>query len=310
MDTTSPLRGEPRAAGGRLRALARPVGDFAVEIRGVDVRELGPADGAELRDVVYERKLVVLRGQAIDERAHIAFARVLGEPQIYFQKNYHHPDHPEIFVSSNVPMNGKKVGVANTGAYWHTDYQFFPQPLPLTTVRPIGIPTSGRGTYFVDMQRAYEELPQDLRALVDGRRAIHEAKWRYKIQPSDVDRSITEILEEFGAETPTVTHPAVMTHPVTGRKCLYVSRGFTVGLEGLDPAASRAALQRLFAHTERPERAHAHPWSEGDLLVWDNRQLVHMAKGGAPGEPSVSHRVGVYDGVPFCADEPEGRLLA
>ncbi len=285
-------------------------GALAAEIRGLEPAGLD-ADGAQaIRDLVYQHKLVVFRGLELSDEAYIAFAKQLGEPQIYFQHNYHHPRHPEIFVSSNVPMDGKKVGVAGTGAYWHSDYQFFPEPLPLTMVAPRQVPSGSRGTCYVDMHAVLEQLPPHLARLVQDRRAIHEAKWRYKVQPCDVDKSITQLLEEFGALTPPVTHPMVMTHPVSGRKCLYVSRGFTVGIEGLSIEEGRAALCELFDFIEREEHVHCHPWAVGDVLLWDNRQLIHMARGGAAGEPSVSYRIGVYDGLAFCADEPCGRLLA
>ena len=281
---------------------------LGTEIHGLDPERFDAEQAAALRALVYEHKVLVMRGLALDDEAYIAFARALGEPQIYFQENYHHPQHPEIFVSSNVPMDGKKVGVAGTGAYWHTDYQFFPEPLPMTMVAPRAIPSGSRGTCYVDMEHALERLPADLSRRIEGKRALHEAKWRYKVQPCDVDKSITQLLDEFGALTPTVSHPIVMTHPVNGRRLLYVSRGFTVGIEGMSHEEGKALLAELFDEVEREEFVFTHPWTIGDVLLWDNRQVIHMARGGAPDEPSVSYRIGVYDGLSFCADEPRGRL--
>lgn len=276
----------------------------------LDLRRIDAPTAAALRALVHEHKLVTFPAQPLTPTEHIAFARALGEPQIYFQPNYHHPDHPEIFVSSNIPHDGKKVGVAGTGRYWHTDYQFFPEPLSFTTVLPRVVPSGRRSTCFIDMERVLQRLPDSLRPFVDGTRARHEAKWRYKIQPCDVDKSITEILEEFGAITPAVTHPTVITHPANGRKLLYVSRGFTVGIEGLSHEASRAALDALITFIERDEHVHAEPWTESRMLLWDNRQLLHMAAGGTRTEQAESHRIGIYDGLPFYADEPRGRLAS
>lgn len=291
------------------RAGASPPARMGLPIEGLDVARLDPAGAARLREQVYANKLVVLRGLELSDADYIALARKLGEPQIYFQPNYHHPDHPEIFVSANVPIEGRKVGVAGTGRYWHSDYQFFDEPLPLTMVAPRLIPSGNRGTAFVDMEAAYANLPADLRRFTDGTTAIHEAKWRYKVQASDIDKSITEILEEFGAQTPAVRHPTVITHPVTGRKLLYVSRGFTVGIEGLAHEEGRAALAALFAYVERPEHVHLQPWAKGDILLWDNRQVIHMSSGQLHGSPSISYRIGVYDGLPFYA-EKNGRNVA
>ncbi len=291
-----------------LESRPTPNGSLGVEVLDFDVRETDAETAAEIRALVHGEKLVVFHGQELSTTEYIAFAAALGQPQIYFQENYHHPDHPEIFVSSNRPLNGEKVGVAGTGRYWHSDYQFFEEPLPMTMVSPQQVPSGRRGTNYIDMEAVNAALPEGLRALAEGTRAVHEAKWRYKITPEDVDKSITEILEEFGALTPTVTHPTVITHPATGARCLYVSRGFTVGLAELERNESLRVIGELFDFIERDEHVHFQPWELGDILLWDNRQVVHRASETPPGEPSVSYRIGVYDGLPFYADEARGRL--
>jgi taurine dioxygenase len=273
---------------------------------GLDGRHVEPTTADALRALVWEHQLVVIRGQTLDDEQLLGFARTVGEPQIYFGSNYHHPKHPQIFVSSNVPMEGQKVGVANTGAFWHSDYQFFSHPLPMTMVTPRRVPSGSRGTLFIDMAMVYERLPSGLRNWVDRTRAIHEVKWRYKIQASDIDKSITQILQEFGADTPPMTHPTAITHPINGRRSVYVSRGFTVGLVDHSIEQSHRLLAELMAFVEREEHVHCQLWSLGDCLLWDNRQLIHMARGGTPGEPSTSYRVGVHDGRPFNGDEPQG----
>lgn len=274
-------------------------GRFGAEIREVDGRELAPEDATRLLDLVYQHKLVVFRGQRMSTREYIAFARLFGTPQVYFQPHYHHPEHPEIFVSSNVKVDGRKIGVSGTGRYWHTDYQFFLEPLPLTMLSPQQLPNSHRETFYIDMQRVYEELPDALRAWADDARGVHEAKWRYKVQEWDIDKSITEILAEFGAETPTVTHPAVIEHPVTRTKSLYVSEGFTVGFEGMPYEDAKARLRELVDFSQQENRIHRHEWREGDIVLWDNRPLIHKASTVPAGQPSVSYRIGVYDGRPF-----------
>ncbi len=99
---------------------------IGAEIHGLDVTQLTPESPEidVIRDAIYRHKLLVIRGQKLDENSYIAFTRKVGTPQIYFQSNYHHPDHPEIFVSSNIKESGRKVGVARTGNYWHTDCSF------------------------------------------------------------------------------------------------------------------------------------------------------------------------------------------
>jgi taurine dioxygenase len=209
-----------------------------------------------------------------------------------------------------VPENGKKVGVAGTGQYWHTDYQFQPQPLPLTLVYPQVLPASKRETYYIDMSRVYERLPADLRAQVDGRQAVQEAKWRYKVTAEDIDRALVDILKWVEELAPAVTHPAVIVHPLTGQRSLYVSSGFTTAIAGLSHEENAALLDRLFDFIERPEHVHTHRWRDGDILFWDNRTLLHRASVTPKGEYSSSYRIGVYDDLPFYvglepAPEPE-----
>jgi taurine dioxygenase len=230
---------------------------------------------------------------------YIAFARRLGTPQIYFQDNYHHPGHPEIFVSSNVLENGKKVGVAGTGRYWHTDCAFQREPLSWTMLYPQILPQSVRETYYIDMCQVYQNLPAELKQQVDDARMLHEAKWRYKVQACDIDRAIIDILKDFEKKAPSVTHPAVIVHPVTYQRALYISEGFTTQVVGINPELSQQLLSALLAFVQRDEHIYTHTWQAGDILLWDNRVLLHKAGGCPEGESSVSHRIGVYDGLPF-----------
>ena len=269
------------------------------EIRDIEAISITDKQVAAIRQSVYDHKLVILRNQAMTSEQYVAFARKLGTPQIYFQDNYHHPDHPEIFVSSNVLEQGKKVGVAGTGRYWHTDCAFQPEPLSWTMLYPQVLPKSVRETYYIDMCQVYEDLPADLKQQVEERSLVHEAKWRYKVQAWDIDRAIIDILNDFEKKAPPSTHPAVITHPVTYQRALYASEGFTTRVLGLEPAVSQQLLADLLAFVERTEHIHTHIWQEGDILLWDNRVLLHKAGACPEGESSVSHRIGVYDGLPF-----------
>lgn len=274
-------------------------GSIGAEIRDYDARRMTADDAARIRDLVYRHKLVVLRGQSVTETEYIQWARTLGRPQIYFQQNYHHPDHPEIFVSTNILKDGKKIGVSGTGKYWHTDCSFQPEPLSFTTLSPRIFPKSVRQTYYIDMEMVYQKLPAHLRQFVDSHNAVHEAKWRYKVRPEDVDKSITELLNEFEKSAPPVVHPAVIVHPVTGNRILYINEGFTTRFEGMSLEDSRPILQELFAFIERPEHIYAHIYEDGDLIVWDNRPLVHKSSGVPNGEKNLNYRIGVYDDLPF-----------
>ena len=276
-----------------------PTSCIGAVVTDLDASQLDATQIQALKRTVYQYKLLVLRNQSLDDVQYLEFASKLGTPQIYLQSNYHHPQHPEIFVSSNVLENGQKVGVAGTGQYWHTDYQFDERPLSTTLVYPKILPTSKRETYYIDMARVYATLPAELASYVAGKRAIHEAKWRYKISAKDIDRALIDILREVENTAPAVTHPAVIEHPVTGERSLYVSRGFTTGIQGLGERESARVLTALFEFIERDEHVHTHTWQEGDILYWDNRALLHRASRAPRGEPCRSYRIGVYDDLPF-----------
>lgn len=277
-------------------------GKIGAEVIGWDVRDF-TKDSPEmetLRQLIYRNKVVVIRDQHdLDEQQYVDFAHAIGRPQVYFQQNYHHPDYPEIFVSNNLNEDGKKFGVSGTGRYWHTDCSFEKHPLSFTMVRPLIFPKSARETSYIDMARVYRELSDELRAYVDGAKAVQEAWPRYKVQECDIDRSITELIENFKAECPPMSHPAIIQHPVTGEEILYISSGFTSKLEGLSFEENERVMKALFEFVEQPKFIHTHFWEEGDLLIWDNRSLIHKGSKAKAGEVSRMYRIGVYDNLPF-----------
>ena len=276
-----------------------PLEQIGFEILDLNAASISDAEVNQVKRLVYEHKLVIFRNQAMTSEQYVGFARKLGTPQIYFQPNYHHPNYPEIFVSSNVLEDGKKVGVAGTGRYWHTDCAFQPEPLSWTMLYPQVLPQSVRETYYIDMHQVYQRLPSDLKQQVGDKFMVHEAKWRYKVQAWDIDRAVIDILNDFEKQAPPVTHPAVITHPATHKQALYVNEGFTTQVVGLEAAEGKRVLSDLFAFIQQDEHIYTHIWQEGDILLWDNRVLLHKAGECPKGESSVSHRIGVYDGLPF-----------
>jgi taurine dioxygenase len=277
----------------------QPRSDLGVEVAGFKIQQASAQLGSELVSLVHKHKLVVIRDQDFDEQAYVTFARLLGRPQVYLQANYHHPDFPEIFVSSSVQRDGQKFGVKGTGRYWHTDYAFMPEPLPLTMVTPRIIPKASRGTLYIDMENVYKRMPRHLRSFVDTHDAIHEGKWRYKVQASDIDRALIDILAECEKHAPAVLHPAAIDHPVSGGRSLYVSRGFTTGFKGVSHEVAQEMLSEVLAFCEREEHVAQKSWKEGEILLWDNRVLIHKAAHADVEEANLSYRIGIYDAHPF-----------
>ncbi|NEP57133.1 MAG: TauD/TfdA family dioxygenase [Symploca sp. SIO2G7] len=280
---------------------------IGAEIFDIDVVSVTEAEVNTIKQLVYQHKLVVFRNQTVNEDQYLEFANKIGMPQIYPQDNYHHPNYPEIFVSSNILKDGNKFGVKGTGRYWHTDCAFLEEPLPFTMLYPQVLPNSIRETYYINMQQVYKKLPAHLRSYVEGNYLLHEAKWRYKVQEWDIDRAIIDIMKDFEQKFPPVKHPAIITHPVTREKILYMSQGFTTGIVELDYETNQNVLPELFSFIERDEHIHTHLWKDGDILLWENRTLNHKASTVLEGETSVSYRIGIYDGLPFYIFSEESK---
>ncbi|MCG8914479.1 TauD/TfdA family dioxygenase [Actinokineospora sp. PR83] len=271
---------------------------------GVVVEDFDSAsddDVRALKQTVYREKIVVLKDQDLDPRGFLALGERFGAVEKYYEPIYHHPEVPEVFVSSNVGEGEKRIGVPKTGKFWHSDYQFMPRPFDLTLIHPQVVPSRNRGTFFIDLCRAYENLGEELKVAVEGTTATHSVRRYFKIRPSDVYRPISEVLEEVDAKTPPVSLPTAHTHRHTGETILYLSEGFTQGITDERGRDRPELLRELLAATGQLDQTFEHPaihlqtFDRGDMLIWDNRSLVHRALHTAASEPAVSFRVTVYD---------------
>ncbi|WP_326553923.1 (3R)-3-[(carboxymethyl)amino]fatty acid oxygenase/decarboxylase [Micromonospora sp. NBC_01813] len=258
-------------------------------------------DVREVRAAVYREKIVVIKGQDLDPQGFLTLGSRFGEPAAYYEPIYHHPDVPEVFVSSNVSDGEKQIGVPKTGKFWHSDYQFMPRPFDITFIYPQVVPTRNRGTYFIDLCRAYETLPEELKLAVKDTTATHSVRRYFKIRPSDVYRPLSEVIDEVDAKTPPVQLPTAYPHRHTDETILYLSAGFTLSITDADGRSRPDLLRELLEHTGQLDDTFTHPaihlqtYDKGDILVWDNRSLVHRALHTTTPEPTVSYRVTVYD---------------
>ena len=279
---------------------------MGVIVEGFDLGTAVDQDFEEIKNQIYTHKIVVLRNQKLSTEQFAELGCRIGELETYYEPMYQHPSVKEVFVSSNVSEGDKQVGVPKTGKFWHADYQFMANPFGITLIYPQVVPKTNRGTYFIDMGKVYEGLSDEMRAEIADARAIQSVRRYFKIRPSDVYRPVTELLEEIEAKTPAVSHPLAFKHPGTGETVLYISRGFTTGLTDADgQPLDDALLQRLFELSGQTDDTFTHPnihlqtFDKGDLLIWDNRSLIHRALHTTTPEPAVSHRVTVRDAYPF-----------
>jgi alpha-ketoglutarate-dependent taurine dioxygenase len=281
---------------------------MGVTVEGFNALRAPGEDVATILDLVYRHKIVVLKNQYLTPTEYLWMGRRFGQPEAYYQPMYHHPEHKEIFVSSNVPEDGKQVGVPQTGKFWHADYTFMPKPFGITIIYPQVVPKENRGTYFIDMGKAYEGLSDELKVAIKDTYIMHTARRYFKIRPTDVYRPIGEVLLEIDRETPAVRHPTTFEHPVTGETVLYLNEGFADRISDADGnviedglldglLAATGQLDTTFEH----QNIHLQTFDKGDLLIWDNRSLVHRARHTLKPEPTSSYRVTVHDAHPFYA---------
>ncbi|MFG1791370.1 TauD/TfdA dioxygenase family protein [Nocardia sp. NPDC049149] len=276
-----------------------PQGDFGVVVEDFDATSHD--DIRAVKRAVYRDRIAVLKGIELDPHQFVALASRFGDPVRYYEPIYAHPEVPDVFVSSNVDTGEQRVGVPKTGKFWHSDYQFMPRAFDLTFIHPQVVPAHNRGTYFIDLAAAYRILSPELRQSIADTMATHSVHRYFKIRPSDVYRPISELLAEIERKTPPVTAPTVHTHPHTGEPVVYISEGFTTNITAADGTDRPDLLRELLTATGQLDDTMTHPairlqtFERGDLLIWDNRTMVHRALHTATAEPSVSHRVTVYD---------------
>jgi taurine dioxygenase len=272
---------------------------LGAEIVGLDLtRPLDDRTFAQMRQAFLDSEgVLILRDQRITPEQHIAFSRRFGPLMIHVLHQFLLPGHPEILLVSNVIENGKPVGLGDAGRYWHSDMSYVAEPSLGSLLHAQEIPPEGGDTSFINMYRAYETLPAEIKRRIDGKRAIHSYRNSYDRMEGTTFRP--KLTEAQKAEVQEVTHPVVRTHPETGRKALFVSEGFTSRILGIPEAESRELLQMLFAHSTEPRFAYRHRWQEHDLVFWDNRCAIHFAHGCPPHLRRHMHRTTVQGDAPY-----------
>ena len=206
------------------------------------------------------------------------------------------PGHPNVLELRREPDEK----ATNFGAGWHSDWSFQDRPPAATILRSEVTPPVGGDTLFCDCARAYEALSPTMKAMLEPLQAIHSAARPYGTQGSFAKETAArtmQIITSKEAEK-TRTHPLVRTHPVTGRKALFISPVYTVGVEGLTGPESDGVLGLLFKHMLQDQFIYRHRWQAGMVLMWDNRCTMHLAEGGYDGHLRLMHRTTVAGDTP------------
>ncbi len=272
---------------------------LGAEITGVDLATIDDGDFGRLRDALHDHIVVAVRGQALSPAEQTEFTRRFGEIQYHINSEYKMVDQPEVLILSTEVKDGKNVGIPDAGSDWHSDHAYVDRPTAYTILQSVTLPKVGGDTEWTSMVAAYEALGGDMKARLDGLVGIHSFNRMRNPRMTRRTRHANEA-EYFATRSPPdAFHPIARTHPFTGRKALFISPRFTIGIKGMDDAEAQALLETLFAHIANRDFVYHHSWQAGDLLMWDNRSALHLALGGvvAP-EIRRMHRTTVKGEIP------------
>jgi taurine dioxygenase len=265
---------------------------LGAEISGVDLsKPLDDDTFAQVHQAFFDNQVAVFRDQRITPEQHIAFTRRFGELEQHVRKEHRLDGYPEILIVSNVrDEQGKAIGVEDAGRFWHSDLSYKQVPSLLSALYAIEVPARNGvalgNTSFASTTAAYDALPEDMKRRLQDLKNVHSyVYYRNKnIQAQKEEqargaRAVQEqaLTEEHLKQVPDAEAPIVRTHPMTGRKGLFINEAHTSHIIGLPKKESDALLTRICAHIIKPEFRYEHHWRAGDLLMWDNAAVQHKA---------------------------------
>ena len=250
-------------------------GTFAREVTGVQLwKGLPPEQLEQIRDAWTEAGILVFRRQALSEQEIVDVSAMFGTPQVVHRVDWVSPEHPEVILISNLKdQSNKQIGMPGSNdVEWHTDQSYVVNPSTGAMLYSVEIPNDGGGsTWWTNMRIGYDELPADLKAQCEGKRAIMS----YLKRLAGYNEQAAKVTDEMLKKTPPVAQPIVYTHPVTGKKSLFLDPTTTIGVEGMTNEAGLALIDRLTDACTKPHQIYKHKWQVGDVILWDNACTMH-----------------------------------
>ena len=249
---------------------------FGVEIRGGDLASLNGNEFEDIKNAFYRHQVLVARAQKLTAAQFLQFARRIGPPEPHVIDQFHHPEHADILILSNVVKDGQPTGLADAGTYFHTDYSYLEVPARATMLYSIQVPKKGGDTLFANQYAAYDDLSSDAKARLKNLVALHHYGNRNDQDKSS--RTVASVLsDEQEKKVAWVKHRVARPHPVTGRAALYSVSGSAFGIEGMAGDASHRLLDELTAHATQEKYQLRLKYGVGDVVIWDNASLLHSA---------------------------------
>lgn len=261
-------------------------GAIGARITGADIRD--PADAAAIRQAFVDHAVITVANQHdLTPDDHRAFATGFG--QINVNRFFTPLDgHPDIAMVLKEPDQATAIG-----EMWHTDHSYDAEPAMCSILRAIDLPPTGGDTCFASMYAAYDALSPRFRDMLDGLYAWHSSRHAFGAATTDHEQYQTGRLQNADKATQDARHPVVITHPLSGRKALYVNPDFTTHIEGLSKPESDALLTFLYTHCQNPDFQCRVQWRPGDVTMWDNRATWHKAINDYAGHRRFMHRITV-----------------
>lgn len=247
-----------------VRPLSASIG---AEIVGLDLSQpMSDALFAKVLDTWHQNLVILFRDQQLREDDQVRFGARFGPPAVSHTKRFTTAN-PAVMLISNIRENGQMIGALPDGEmHFHSDQCHQERPAMASMLYALEVPSKGGNTLFANAYKAYETLPESIKTRIEGRKALNA----YDYQAAATHRG-TRLREGI----PSCWHPAVRTHPATGKKALYVNRLMTIAIEGMPEEESDRLLGTLFDHQEQPQFVYEHVWRPHDLLLWDNRCALH-----------------------------------
>jgi len=250
-------------------------------IEGIDLAK-GIADDAfgQILGALGDYGVVRFPRQQLSAQDLKNFSSRFGELEVHVANAYQEPGIPEIMLLSNIVENGKPIGLSDAGQGWHTDMSYNRMIAFANVLYAIEIPSRNGeplgATEFCNMHAAYADLPAQMKRRLEGLTATHDFDkfWEMMRQKGSARAALTPAQR---AARPPVSHPVVMTHPITGRPVLYANPGYTVSIDEIPADESDDLLEFLFAHQLQDKYRYVNRWQEGDVLMWENIGTIHNA---------------------------------
>jgi taurine dioxygenase len=267
-----------------------PMGaSFGAEVLGVDLRSLSDDVWAALRAAIDAHRVVVIRDQSLSPDEQKSFSRRLGPlvPLPYIKPL---AGHPEVIA---VLKEADEVKISTFGSWWHADFSYLEEPPVHSILHALELPPKGGDTLFADLCAAYDALSPGMKRLLEPLDVMHSGFVYGTRTVTDGERSLARGVviargnPEADIERP---HPLVRVHAPTGRRALFANPTYTTRLDGMTAAESKPLLDFLYAHMTRPEFTLRQRWRPGDVLVWDNRAVIHLAVNDYDGYRRLLHR--------------------